>query len=721
MIQDNWSIHLELLKHGAELEGALSQSPSSLSALEDYGEKGNVVVESMRSESIVTESGKLPRHAVVLGNVLFCVEHHYTQHPALRVSTPATISVTGGIQMQDHEPSAAPIPDKQYTIQQSWETLLKMVDKYDEDMVKNWKEDIDTLLVFAGLFSAVVTAFAIESYQWLSEDPEDTSVVLLTQISQQLRDPNVNVTRPDSETFHPDASSVLINCFWFLSLILALMSGLLALLCKQWLREHTRDTHTRTAAEALALRQLRRDSLEKWRVPQLVATTPILLEIALLLFFAGLLDLAWTRNLAVFVVCMVAVGLGAGFYIITTLLPLITNIYADICQKSDMILPFRFVCPYKSPQAWAVYRFSCMILRQLPFLGSYLYRRGLNWWMAVKPPRDWSFSDMRVLTTFDVNPAPLDLKVYELRALDWATGMFQDSPSMVPHFKNIFPSLSLYPSVVMTGVLNYWTLAMWEEFKKEDVQEELSDMWKFQETRRQGLGWYTTVSRSPSIPDPILHSKEGMQMLAFHQYWFHLVENINVEAICDLNDSISRFQKEGHPKTIGLRFFVPFSVVSKLWAHSKYEIRQESLSLIQLYKNSWSAYPGPEEDGDERLAFAAVLIRHLKQDYGGHRSILLTSTLGQDFIRFIHDGIIQNRLYQHPKWESDSHKRDMLIDEWIAATRDIDRLASIPSTAAPAQSSIEIVHHIPNENAIPGQENSGSIEMNQLGTRPPDP
>ncbi|ESK86452.1 hypothetical protein Moror_4925 [Moniliophthora roreri MCA 2997] len=618
-----------------------------------------------------------------------------------------------------HEPPAAPVPGKQYTVQQSWAALLKMVDKYDEDMVKNWKEDIDTLLVFAGLFSAVVTAFAIESYKWLSKDPEDTTVALLTQISQQLRDPNMNVTRSDSETFHPDASSVLINCFWFLSLILALMSGLLALLCKQWLREHTRETHTRTAAEALALRQLRRDSLEKWRVPQLVATTPILLEIALLLFFAGLLDLAWTRNLAVFVACMVAVGLGAGFYIITALLPLITNIYADICQKSDEILPFRFICPYKSPQAWAVYHFSCMILRRLPFVGSYLFNKGYSWWMAVTPPRDWSFSDMRVLTAFDMNPAPLDLKVYELRALDWATRMFQDSPSMVPHFKNIFPSLSLYPSVVMTGILNYWTLAMWEDFRLEDVQEELSDMTKFQETRRQGLGWYTTVSRAPSIPDPILHSKAGIQVLFSHQYWFWLIENISVNAVRDLGDSISRFQNEGLPKVINLRFFVPFSIARKLWAHPKFEIRQESLSLIPIYKKSWRAYPGSEEEGDERLAFIAALIKHLgREDDNGPQSCLLANPLGLEFIRFIHNEIIHHRLYEYPEWEPVGHRR-MLIEEWKAATRSIDGLDSIPEVSA--RPSIKIAHPGFNGNAVPGQENHDTLEMNQLGTRLPNP
>ncbi|KAF9257480.1 hypothetical protein L218DRAFT_879369, partial [Marasmius fiardii PR-910] len=44
---------------------------------------------------------------------------------------------------------------------------------------QGYKEDIVTLLVFGGLFSAVVTPFTIESYQWLQEDPADTSAALL--------------------------------------------------------------------------------------------------------------------------------------------------------------------------------------------------------------------------------------------------------------------------------------------------------------------------------------------------------------------------------------------------------------------------------------------------------------------------------------------------------------------------------------------------------------
>ncbi|ESK86446.1 hypothetical protein Moror_4919 [Moniliophthora roreri MCA 2997] len=619
----------------------------------------------------------------------------------------------------------------QYTVQQSWEVLWKEVNQYDEDMVKKWKEDIDTLLVFGGLFSAVVTGFTIESYKRLSEDPQDTTVALLAQISQQLRDPNMNITRPDLDAFHPGPSLVLINCFWFLSLILALMSALLALLCKQWLREHMWETvaHTRTTAESLALRQLRRDSLEKWRVPQFIALTPILLQVALLLFFAGLLDFAWNLNLALFVICLVASGIGGGLYIITALLPLVTNIYADICHTDAEFPIFRFVCPYKSPQAWAVYHFFCTVLRQLLLIGSTLVKRSFNWWMAVTPARDWSFNDMRVLKSYNM-PPPLNLKVYELRALDWAARMLQHRPSMIPHFQQIFTSLSLRPYIIMTSVLNYWTLAMWEDFTPSDVQDELGDMTKFQETRRQGLGWYTTFSRAPSIPDPILHSKEGIQVLFFHQYWFSLLDNISVSTVRDLSDSISQFQATGLPKAINLRFFVPFSIVGKLWTHPNPEIQQESLSLIQICKDSWSAYPGPEEEGDERLAFLAALTRHLGQDDdNGHRSCLLTSPSGQEFIRFINDEIIKHRLHEYPdwardpppEWEAEGNPRDVLIEGWIAATTSIDGLASIPPhPKASARPSIEIVHHGLNGNAVPGQDNPDAVEMNQLGARPPD-
>ncbi|EEB91245.1 hypothetical protein MPER_10429, partial [Moniliophthora perniciosa FA553] len=331
----------------------------------------------------------------------------------------------------------------------SWKALQKAVARHDDDMVKNYKEDIDTQLVFSGLFSAVVTAFLIESYQWLSEDPADTTVALLIQISAQLNgSQSIPTERPP---FEADSPSIRINCLWFLSLILSLTSALFGLLCKQWLREHHRDTQTRTPGEELALRQLRRESFEKWGVSSFLSALPILLEVALMLFFAGVLDLLWNRNRIPFVVCFVTVMVSTGLYFVTTALPTLMvsggQQWQILSWKFDE-LSYQFVCPYKSPQAWGVYYLSCKLVRLLSryqrihnflYIGS-LLDHGWN------PVADWSSFDLHVVRRFDENPDPFDesnafnLNAYELRAFEWAVTMFQDTPSMTPHLQSVFGS-----------------------------------------------------------------------------------------------------------------------------------------------------------------------------------------------------------------------------------------------------------------------------------------
>ncbi|KAL0570974.1 hypothetical protein V5O48_010992, partial [Marasmius crinis-equi] len=150
-------------------------------------------------------------------------------------------------------------------LEDSWKIVMKEVVDIDDEQFRSWKEDIDTLLVFAGLFSAVVTAFTIESYQWLSEDPQDTAVALLREISRQMK----NESMMPVELFEASSSNIRINTFWFLSLIIALVDALFGLLCKQWLREHRRPIHTHTPQEALALHWLRRESLALWHIPTL--------------------------------------------------------------------------------------------------------------------------------------------------------------------------------------------------------------------------------------------------------------------------------------------------------------------------------------------------------------------------------------------------------------------------------------------------------------------
>ncbi|EJD48842.1 hypothetical protein AURDEDRAFT_26511, partial [Auricularia subglabra TFB-10046 SS5] len=83
---------------------------------------------------------------------------------------------------------------------------------------------IDTLLVFAGLFSAVVTAFTIESYQWLQNDSDDASVQLLARIANLLNESDAPIPPPSTSAI-PDGAAARINIYWFLSLTLSLAAA----------------------------------------------------------------------------------------------------------------------------------------------------------------------------------------------------------------------------------------------------------------------------------------------------------------------------------------------------------------------------------------------------------------------------------------------------------------------------------------------------------------
>ncbi|KAJ7278792.1 hypothetical protein C8J57DRAFT_1027799, partial [Mycena rebaudengoi] len=67
-----------------------------------------------------------------------------------------------------------------------WAVYVSEAEKYDKALVESWKNDMGGMLIFAGLFSASLTAFLIESYKTLSPDSGDTTVLLLSQISLQL-------------------------------------------------------------------------------------------------------------------------------------------------------------------------------------------------------------------------------------------------------------------------------------------------------------------------------------------------------------------------------------------------------------------------------------------------------------------------------------------------------------------------------------------------------
>ncbi|KAK0483893.1 hypothetical protein IW261DRAFT_1675497 [Armillaria novae-zelandiae] len=150
---------------------------------------------------------------------------------------------------------------------------------YDVNMVEESRDGVDVLLVFVGLFSAVVTTFVAQTSQSLQADYTEMSANLLFEminiqhaiasgasldtITPSPLNPNI--------TFIASTMSVWVNGLWFTSLALSLTTALVSVLVKQWLHHYT-DLPSGT----------------KWGVHIIIGLLPTLMHTALAIFFVGL-------------------------------------------------------------------------------------------------------------------------------------------------------------------------------------------------------------------------------------------------------------------------------------------------------------------------------------------------------------------------------------------------------------------------------------------------
>ncbi|KAM5530576.1 hypothetical protein V8D89_015770 [Ganoderma adspersum] len=198
-------------------------------------------------------------------------------------------------------------------------------------------------LVFNGLFSAVLTAFNVQSYALLQRDNTDLLADALTHVSAQLHSFTLNGTTIVSSTptfvpssFSAPVSAVWINALWFSSPICTLSASSVAIMVKQWLHQYDLGL-SGNSHEIARVRQYRYESLVKWHVVEIVAFLPIIPQVSLLLFLAGLLILLWTLHTLIAGVATVLIGGLVVFTVATTLLPAIK---VDCFYQSQLALGF---------------------------------------------------------------------------------------------------------------------------------------------------------------------------------------------------------------------------------------------------------------------------------------------------------------------------------------------------------------------------------------------
>ncbi|KAG1734116.1 hypothetical protein EDB19DRAFT_1592697, partial [Suillus lakei] len=112
-----------------------------------------------------------------------------------------------------------------------WAAYKSVSDEYDDDMLERCNENMHIVLLFAGLFSAVNTAFIIA----MQPNPTDTTNVLLVQLIQTT----FNVSSATQPMILPLSTGFSSSKSWmqalaYASLAFSLLAAYGAVMGKQW-------------------------------------------------------------------------------------------------------------------------------------------------------------------------------------------------------------------------------------------------------------------------------------------------------------------------------------------------------------------------------------------------------------------------------------------------------------------------------------------------------
>jgi hypothetical protein len=334
------------------------------------------------------------------------VLHTYQMSEPVPESKPANVS--------ELKPASVPEP-----AEDPWRVAFVEFEKRDTKMVADYREEIDTLLVFvrrrhrvcipelttltsqAGLFSAVLTAFVVESYQSLQEDYTKTSVDLLRQISSQLANSSFPAA-PNPSPFQAQRSDVRVNVCWFVSLLLSLVVALFGIFLKQWMRAYMKWTDVTPDREAVAIRQLRYRSLETWRLAAILALLPTLLQLSVILFLSGLL--IFLSNLDRKVAHVKAVLLVITFFLVATvsILPAISRSCRFRSPLSEIIaVTFWRALDYALMSLLVIFVFILSGFRYSPNSDGGLWIQVANWWHVHPKIASWVQADERVVARYN--------------------------------------------------------------------------------------------------------------------------------------------------------------------------------------------------------------------------------------------------------------------------------------------------------------------------------
>ncbi|KAG9048476.1 hypothetical protein FS837_012785 [Tulasnella sp. UAMH 9824] len=228
-----------------------------------------------------------------------------------------------------------PLSDK---TSEFWKRYDRLADTHDTKMTEDLSENLDVLLIFAALFSAINTAFISLTMPGLSSDP-------LTETNGLLR---LLVTRADNNTlvptdlsppFTPSPNSVIVNCLLYASLSCSLLAAVAAMMAKEWLQSFDRTGQTGPLEEQGRFRQRKFNGVQQWHLEPIIRSLPNILLLSVIFFFLGICLFLFPVNKAVAGV-VIAFSIGG----------------AILCGATIVAGAMYPLCPYQSAASRVVKR-----------------------------------------------------------------------------------------------------------------------------------------------------------------------------------------------------------------------------------------------------------------------------------------------------------------------------------------------------------------------------
>jgi len=126
--------------------------------------------------------------------------------------------------------------------------------------------------------------------------------------------------------FSPPEHIVVVNALFYASLGFMVLAAFIAMLIKSWVREFDHGLQAMSIPEQRAkTREFRYLGMERWKLPEMVETLPLLIQISLLLFSIGLVIFLFHISKPSFGVTTTILGIGILYYVMTTSISVVVS------------------------------------------------------------------------------------------------------------------------------------------------------------------------------------------------------------------------------------------------------------------------------------------------------------------------------------------------------------------------------------------------------------